>query len=82
MVVKKKNDDDDKIVLAVLTKDIDYIKQKIDDVDEKLERDYVTCEKYNYLERRVQLLEKINFGLITLIVVAVITSLIKLVVFP
>jgi hypothetical protein len=78
----KKEYSDDKIDLALLTKDVEYIKIKIDEINSKLEKDYVDIEKHCGLERRVQFLERVVFGLISLIVVAVITAILKLVIFP
>jgi hypothetical protein len=63
----------EKTTLALISKDIDYIKRDVAEIKTKLEADYVTQEEFSPVK-------KIVYGLVSIILVAVAGALIGLVV--
>jgi thiosulfate reductase cytochrome b subunit len=59
--------------LAVMAERINYIKDKVDKIEEKLEKDYVTRQEFDPVKRLV-------YGFVVLALTAVMIALIKLVV--
>lgn len=57
--------------IAVLTTEVLYIKDKVNTVDTKVSNSYVTKEHFNSTLRRIKLLEKIVYGAVALILIAV-----------
>lgn len=70
----------EKTDIALIKNDIGYIKEKINSVDYKVSSNYVTKDEYHGTIRRVKLLEKIVYGAVALIVIAVFGALISTVV--
>lgn len=70
MTAKKANGTDTK--LAVMANDIAYIKDEVKDIKQKLEGQYVTQDEFEPIK-------KIVYGLVTLILTAVVMGLIGLV---
>ncbi len=66
-------DKDDKTILALLQNDMSYMKDKIDSIDTKVSNHYVTKEEF-------QPIKMVVYGLVGLILVAVVGALIALVV--
>lgn len=63
----------DETKLAVVQTDVSYIKEKINAVDQKLSSHYVTKEEFEPIK-------KIVYGLVSLILIAVVGALVALVV--
>ena len=61
----------DEIKLAVIQTDITYIKEKLTTIDTKVSSSYVSKEEYSSTLRRLNLLEKVVYGAIALILLAV-----------
>jgi hypothetical protein len=61
--------------LAVISNNIEYIKQDICEIRARLEKDYVTRQEFDPIK-------KIVYGLVTLILTGVVVALIKLVLIP
>jgi hypothetical protein len=59
--------------LAVLTEKVDNINVTVQDIKDKMEKKYVSLERF-------QIIERIVYGMVTLILVAVVGALIRLVV--
>ena len=59
--------------LALQGKDIDYIKKKLDHIDEKLDKHYVTKEEFLPIRNIV-------YGMVGLILISVTTALLALVI--
>jgi len=65
--------DNGKISLALIAKDIEYIKKDVSEIKTKIDSDYVTKEEFIPVQRVV-------FGLVALILTAVVGALVGLVV--
>lgn len=63
----------DKVKLAVIQKDLEYIKANVDDIKHKMEQDYVTQEEFKPIRNIV-------YGTITLILTGVVGALLTLVI--
>lgn len=63
----------DEVKLAVIQTDINYIKDKLNSVDQKVSSHYVSKEEFEPIK-------KIVYGLTTLILVAVVGALVSVVV--
>ena len=68
-----KDDDSNNVKLAVITNDLSYIKEKLNAVDEKVSKNYVTKDEFAPIKQIV-------YGLVSLILVAVVGALVALVV--
>lgn len=66
--------------LAVIENRLSTIEGGVKHIDEQVSDNYVTKEKYDALDARVKMIEKILYGFIGLIVVPVIGAVIYLVV--
>lgn len=66
-------DREDAVKLAVLESNMVYIKEKLDDIDQKVSHGYVTKEEFEPIK-------KIVYGVVSLILVAVVGALVALVV--
>lgn len=80
MANKSNNNTSTKVAMAEMAKDIGYIKETLNELDNKVGSFYVSLDKYNALEARVRMLEKVLYSLLALIVVPVIGAVIALVV--
>lgn len=67
------NNNNDKVQLAVISNDLTYIKEKMNAIDTKVSNNYVTKEEFEPIK-------KIVYGVVSLILVAVIGALVALVV--
>ena len=65
------------VELAVIANDITYIKKEVSVISEKLEQDYVTRVEFN---SKFDPIQKIIYGLVGLILTAVVGALVSLVV--
>lgn len=65
--------DNDKIQLAVISNDLTYIKEKMNAIDTKVSNNYVSKEEFEPIK-------KIVYGVVSLILVAVVGALVALVV--
>jgi len=65
--------ENDSIKLAVMANDLEYLKSSVDRIDQKLSSGYVTKEEFDPVKRTV-------YGLITLVLVAVVGALLALVI--
>jgi len=61
------------VEIAVMKEKIEQIAVDVKEIKEKLEKNYVTVERY-------QIVEKLVYGMVALILIAVIGAIIKLVV--
>jgi len=59
--------------LALISKDVDYIKRDVMEIKAKLEADYVTREEYEPIK-------KIVYGMVSIILTAVFVALVGLVI--
>lgn len=59
--------------IALIAKDINYMKEKLDEVDGKLNAHYVTKEEFEPIK-------KVVYGLVSIILVAVVGAVVSLVV--
>lgn len=59
--------------IALIAKDIGYMKEKLDTVDSKLNSHYVTKEEFEPIK-------KIVYGLVSLILIAVVGAVVSLVI--
>lgn len=66
------NKQSDEIKLAVLQNDMAYVKNKLDSIDEKVGSRYVSKEEFEPIK-------KIVYGLVGLILIAVVGALVSLV---
>lgn len=60
-----------------MAQDMAYVKRDVAAIKETVQNDYVTGAKFDALVNRVKLLERVVFGLIALILVAVFTQIIN-----
>ena len=63
----------DEVRLALMSNNIEHIKSRVEKIDEKLEEDYVTHVEFEPIK-------KIVYGLVSLILVAVVGAVIGLVI--
>jgi hypothetical protein len=63
----------DKVVLAEIKKDIEYIKSDVTDIKHKMESDYVTQEEFKPIRNIV-------YGMVSLVLTGVVGALITLVI--
>jgi len=68
------NEKDFMVDLAVIATDISYIKGQITEIKQKLEAEYVTHDEFEPVK-------KVVYGLVSLILVAVVGALLGLVIF-
>ena len=69
------NESRDEVKLAVIQNDLTYIKEKLNAVDNKVSSHYVSKEEFEPIK-------KIVYGLVSLILIAVVGALVALVVGP
>lgn len=62
---------------ALIKKDLEYIKRQVDGINKKIESQYVTRIEF---ESRVNPIQKIVYGMVSIILVSVVGALISLVV--
>lgn len=67
------NNTRDDIKLAVLQTDVNYIKEKLNDIDTKVSSGYVTKEEFDPIK-------KIVYGMVSIVLTAVIGAVVALVV--
>lgn len=67
------NNSNDKVQLAVISNDLTYIKEKMNAIDTKVSNNYVSKEEFEPIK-------KIVYGVVSLILVAVVGALVALVV--
>lgn len=67
------SNDNDRVQLAVISNDLTYIKEKMNAIDTKVSNNYVTKEEFEPIK-------KIVYGVVSLILVAVVGALVALVV--
>lgn len=67
------NSDDNAVKLAVMANDMTYLKNAVDNIDKKISSGYVTKEEFDPIKRIV-------YGLISLVLIAVVGALLALVV--
>jgi len=67
------NNHDDRVQLAVISNDLTYIKEKMNAIDTKVSNNYVTKEEFEPIK-------KIVYGVVSLILVAVVGALVALVI--
>ena len=67
------DDDSNKVKLAVITNDLSYIKEKLNAVDEKVSKNYITKTEFEPIKQIV-------YGVVSLILIAVVGALVALVV--
>lgn len=67
------SDSEDEIKLAVIAKDIEYIKDSIKVINRKLDKDYVTKMEFEPVKRIV-------YGMVGIILVAVLSGVVGMVV--
>jgi hypothetical protein len=77
MVNKKTNGD---LAIAVAVNDILTIKEDVREIKSKLEGEYVTKDKLELHADRLSRIEKIVYGLVGLLLTAVVLALVRLVV--
>lgn len=68
-----KDDDSTKVKLAVIATDLSYIKEKLNAIDEKVSKNYITKTEFEPIKNIV-------YGMVSLILVAVVGALAALVV--
>jgi len=69
---QSKQNDNTNTNLAVISNDIGYIKDRVEKIDEKLEKDYVTHQEFGPIK-------SIVYGMVSLILTSVVIALIALV---
>lgn len=67
------NENNNQVKLAVLANDMSYVKDKLDSIDNKVSSHYVSKEEFEPIK-------KIVYGLVGLILVAVVGAVLSLVV--
>lgn len=67
-------------ILAVMANDITYIKQDIKDIKVRLDADYVSREEFAAEGERNELVRKIVFGLVSMVMVGFMGAVIALVI--
>lgn len=73
MATDNKNNNNDQVQLAVISNDLIYIKEKMNAIDTKVSNNYVSKEEFEPIK-------KIVYGVVSLILVAVVGALVALVV--
>ena len=66
--------------IAVMQNDMGYIKHMIEQVDSKLDKNYVTKEEFLAKTQKYDIAVKVVFGLVGFILVAVLGAVINLVI--
>ncbi len=61
--------------IRVIMNDISYMRDDVKEIKETLKNNYVTVERFNGLQARFALLEKVVYGVIGLALVLLFTSL-------
>lgn len=72
-MANENNNDNDRVQLAVISNDLTYIKEKMNAIDTKVSNNYVSKEEFEPIK-------KIVYGVVSLILVAVVGALVALVV--
>jgi len=65
--------------LSAMAVSIDNIEKDIDEIKKKLDADYITQDKHALLEDKVARLEKLVYGMVSIILIAVIGAVVSLV---
>lgn len=63
----------DKVKLAVIQKDLEYIKANVDDIKHKMEQDYVTQEEFKPIRNIV-------YGMVSIVLTGVVGALLALII--
>lgn len=61
--------------MATLVERTDNIKETVDSIEKKLEKDYVTQDQHELTKDRLSRIEKIVYGLVAIILVAFTTAM-------
>lgn len=70
----------DQVDLALMATDLAAVKKTVESMNSKLDADYVTKDVMKLLELKVELLQKIVYGMVTLVLVAFVGAVINLVI--
>lgn len=65
--------------LAVIARDVASVKETVKSIEAKLEKNYVTKDELGLLEVQFKIVQRLVYGVVGLILVAVVTALIGLV---
>lgn len=65
---------------AVIVTEIKNLQKQVDRIETKLDKDYVTQDELKLRDERISLLQKIVYGIVSLILTGVFLALINLVV--
>ena len=71
---------DDKVELAVIANDISYIKVSIDKINGRLEHEYVTKAELDIVDKKYELTQRVVYGMVGLMLIAMFGAFIKLVI--
>ncbi|MFA5132751.1 MAG: hypothetical protein WC444_05520 [Candidatus Paceibacterota bacterium] len=66
--------------VAVIAQRIESIEGTVNEIKSKLENEYITNDKHELLSKRVELLERIVFGVVSIVLIAVGGAIISLVI--
>lgn len=69
-----KIDKSDQVKLAVMAEQIKNIDGNVKDINTKLDKNYITIDKFALVQDKVDRLEKIIYGVIMLLLAAIVTA--------
>ena len=64
---------------AVLMNELKHVKESVDDIKDKLDKDYVTQKDLKLRDERISLLQKIVYGIVGLVLTGVALTVLNLV---
>lgn len=63
--------------MATLVERTDNIKETVESIEKKLEKDYVTQDQHELTKERISRIEKIVYGLVAIVLIALTTAIVN-----
>jgi hypothetical protein len=70
----------EQVDLAIMAKDITQVKSMVNKISSRLESNYVTKEQLQVLQTKFEIVQRIVYGMVSIILVAFVTGLVSLII--
>jgi len=70
----------EQVDLAVMANDITQVKEMVNKINNRLENNYVTKDQLQVLQTKFEVVQRIVYGMVSIILVAFLTALVSLII--
>ena len=70
----------EQVDLAVMANDITQVKEMVNKINNRLENNYVTKDQLHVLQTKFEVVQRIVYGMVSIILVAFLTALVSLII--